>query len=199
MLAVGDSMVDPMDVFLADRLRHRARTRAFVRVGSGLSKGGAGWIRRARVQARRLRPYATVVFLGANEGFKMRTPAGDDVTCCGTAWISEYARRVRAMTRAYARGGRGQVLWLTLPAPRAAARRVYTRAVDDSIRAAAKTSTATLVPLDEVFTPGFMYRAYMRWHGRRVRVRHSDGIHLSLRGSEIAERYVERALRLPRR
>ena len=72
--------------------------------------------------------------------------------------------------------------------------------MNDAIRAAATTTrAATIVPLDEVFTPGFIYRAYMRWHGRRVRVRHSDGIHLSLRGSEIAERFVERALRLPRR
>jgi hypothetical protein len=57
----------------------------------------------------------------------------------------------------------------------------------------------TIVPLDHVFTPGFVYRRSMPWRGRLVRVRHSDGIHLSLEGSVIAERLVEPGLALPHR
>src|SRR5205823_5872661 len=117
VLAVGDSMMDPLDVLLGDRLRRRARTRSFVRVGDGLSHPGSTWLHRARLEAR-LRPLATVVFLGANDYFDMRTPARAAVTCCDAGWIAEYARREAAVMRAYSRAGRGRVLWLTLPAPR---------------------------------------------------------------------------------
>ena len=196
VLTVGDSMMDPLDVLLGDGLRGSARTRSFVRVGDGLSHPGNTWLHRARVEAR-LRPRATVVFLGANDYFDMRTPRGELATCCGPGWVAEYSRRVAGMMRAYARGGRGRVLWLTLPGPGQASRRVAAAGVNAAVRTAAAASGQTVVPLDEVFTPGFAYRAVMPWHGRQVRVRLSDGIHLSPDGSGIAERFAQRALELP--
>jgi hypothetical protein len=200
VIATGDSMMSPLDVFLTDRLRPRAQVRTFVRIGTALSKPDNTWISDARKQARRLRPRATVVFLGANDGFDMRTPEGRTVVCCRPDWLSEYSRRVKTLMRAYRRGGRGRVLWLTLPAPRSELRKPYAAAANFAARAAAReVPGTTIVPLDEVFTPGFQYRATMPYRGRLVRVRHTDGIHLSLAGSRIAERIVERALSLPRR
>ncbi len=58
------------------------------------------------------------MFLGANDGFPMSTPSGATADCCGSAWVKEYARRARQMMGSYARGGRGRVYWLLLPAAR---------------------------------------------------------------------------------
>lgn len=198
VMAVGDSMIDPLDVLLADRLSGRARVRSDVQVGSGLTKPGNGWVARARRYVRRLRPYATVIFLGTNDALDLPTPAGPTVVCCRPEWIAEYARRAATLMRVYTRGGRRRVLWLTLPAPRAPGRQPYAAAVNIAARVAASTTPgALIVPLDTIFTPGLRYRAFMTWHGRRVRVRHSDGIHLSLEGSSIAERLLEPVLELP--
>ena len=96
-----------------------------------------------------------MVFLGANDGFPM---AGAD--CCGMPWIAEYARRAREMMRTYARGGRGRVYWLLLPAPRGG---LLPRDLPGRERGAAPggrglEDDVRLIELDEVFTPGGRYR-----------------------------------------
>jgi hypothetical protein len=193
-------MMNPLDVLLSDRLRKRARVHTRAKLGSGLSRPGSGWIHYGRWQARRFRPYVTVVFIGTNDAFDMRTPDGALVTCCRGDWVGEYARRAGALMRAYSRHGRSRVVWLTLPAPRSAVRWPVARAINYADRfAARRIRGVTVVPVDDVFTPGFRYRATMRYRGRRVRVRGSDGIHLSLDGARILERIVERELRLPPR
>ena len=91
--------------------------RSDVRPGTAIGKD-TDWLGRAASQAARVRPRVTVVAIGANEGWPKQTPAGTAVECCGAVWEAEYARRVRTMMRSYLRGGRGRVVWLTLPAPR---------------------------------------------------------------------------------
>jgi len=69
-------------------------------------------------------------------------------------------------------------------------------AVNEALeRAAAGLPTVQTLPLDEVLSPGWRYRASIRYRGRQVRVRLSDGAHLSLPGARIAAREVIRALR----
>src|SRR3712207_7774556 len=49
------------------------------------------------------RPEATVVFIGANEGFPFEGPGGRSIECCSPEWAAAYATRARAMMDAYRR------------------------------------------------------------------------------------------------
>jgi hypothetical protein len=187
-------MIQIVDSFLARRLPGVA-VRSDARISTGISKPSLlDWSEHARSQARD-RPDAVVMFLGANDGFPM---AGAD--CCGLPWIAEYARRARQMMRSYARGGRGRVYWLTLPAPRSGFFRQVYPAVNAAVRQAASglADDVKVIGLDGVFTPGNRYRSSMRIRGRRVKVRQQDGIHLNTTGASLAANLVIRALRADR-
>jgi hypothetical protein len=186
-----------VDTFLSDMLHSRERTVTDIKVGTGISKTGFSWPQHARRQAARVRPHAVIVFLGANEGASMRTSTGM-VECCAEPWTTEYSRRVRDMMRAYSRQGRGRVVWLTLPAPRKKGLREIYAAVNSAIRAAAQDVAGVYVlPLDNVLTPGFRYRATVTIGGRRRPIHEADGIHLSLPAAELAARLAARALVRP--
>jgi lysophospholipase L1-like esterase len=197
ILATGDSMIQVIDSFMRERARSRgASVRSDARISTGLSKPSLlDWRVHAREQAAGIRPDATVMFIGANDGFPM---AGAD--CCGPAWTAEYARRARQMMRTYARGGRGRVYWLLLPAARGGFFREIFPAVNAALRTAARglQDDVRLIELDEVFTPGGRYRSSMEIDGRRVRVRQSDGVHLNATGAALAARLVMGALRRDR-
>jgi len=47
-------------------------------------------------------------------------------------------------------------------------------------------------------SPGGVYRDVITIRGRRVRVRHSDGVHLTLRGAEVVAAETVAALRKAR-
>ena len=197
VLATGDSMIQVLDGFLEQGLdAQRVRVRSDARISSGISKpSGLDWQAHARHQAVVIRPDVTVMFLGANDGFPM---AGAD--CCGSAWVSEYARRARRMMVAYGRGGRGRVYWLLLPAARRGFFRQTIPAVNAALRLAAAGTRryVRLIDLERVFTPGGRYRDTMRIGGRRVRVRQRDGVHLSVAGAALAARVVIRTMRAER-
>ena len=197
VLVAGDSMMQGLDGFLSDRLDGRAQIFRDVVPASGISKpGGINWVQRARDRGRRVKPDATVVFLGVNEGFDMTTPSGASVSCCTAGWLAEYRRRVRTMMQSYARPARGKVFWLQMPQVRFPERHELQLLVNAAIRQAAEGLRGVrIVRLDQVFTPGGRYREVMTYRGRRVRVRGDDGIHLTLRGSEIAAGKVYAALR----
>jgi len=197
ILATGDSLIQNIDALLADRLAGGARFESDSHAGTGISKSLIlDWQRLARRQVAKGHPDATVVFVGSNDGYPVSTPAGPEVECCDEPWIGEYARRVRRMMTSYAQGGRGEVVWLTVPAPRDVRRRPAVHAVNDAVlRAAGDVPGAHVIRLDQVFTPGGRYRAVMRYRGRRLRVREGDGIHLSVQGSAIATSLIIRRLR----
>jgi len=197
ILVTGDSLIQNIDALLGDRLGRGAKVESDPQFGTGISNSGlVDWQGLARRQVARVRPDATVVGLGANDGLPMRTPDGLAVECCDVPWVDEYARRVRTMMRAYAGGGRGEVIWLTVPAPRDVRRRPAMSAVNAAVlRAAERVSSAQVIRLDEFFTPGGRYRALMRYRGRRIRVREADGIHLSVPGAAIATGMIIRRLK----
>jgi hypothetical protein len=151
----------------------------------------------ARRQAKRRRPTATVMFLGASDAEPLRTDDGPKVQCCRRSWIDEYAERAGRMMRSYGRGGAGRVYWLTLPTPRDrdAARR--TQAVNVAIGQAAAAVGEQVRVVDTVpaLSPGNRYRRRLRRHGRTVVVRDRDGVHLTAAGSLIARELVLRAMR----
>jgi lysophospholipase L1-like esterase len=197
LLATGDSMVQIIDSYLKQRLGPRGvRVRSDARISTGISKPSLlDWQTHARRQAAGIHPDVTVMFLGANDGFPM---AGQD--CCGPDWIDEYARRARRMMSAYGRGGRGRVYWLLLPAPRGGFFREVFPAVNAALRKAAAGARrdVRLIELDKVFTPGGRYRDTMRIGHRNVRVRQSDGVHLSTAGASLAASILIHTLRAER-
>ena len=194
VLATGDSMIQGTDGFLADELGDAATVRSDIRPGTAIGKG-LQWLNWSAAQVARLHPAATVVAIGANEGWPQQTPDGAKVACCGEPWEAEYTRRVRTMMRTYLRRGRGRVVWLMLPAPRGerltpifdAANRAFLRAGEGLAR-------VTVLRTDLLFTPNG-YRDVMRYRGADVRVREPDGVHLNVAGTAIAATAIVAALR----
>jgi hypothetical protein len=193
-------MIQIVDGFLKRRLErpHRVRVLSDARISTGLSKPLLlDWPRLAQQQVKRLRPRATGVFIGANDGFPMRNPAGQNVGCCGGPWVIEYARRAQKMMRTYLFSGRGRVYWLLLPQARGGFFRRVFPAVNAALRRAARPlgKKVRLIQLNRVFTPGGRFQQFITWHGRRVDARQKDGVHLSVQGASIAASYVIRRMR----
>jgi lysophospholipase L1-like esterase len=194
VLATGDSMIQIIDGFLARRLeRPGRRVISDAHISTGISKPGMlNWPAHATGTSHRLHPDATVVFLGANDGF----PIGG-AQCCGPAWVKGYARRAGAMMSTYARHGAGTVYWLTLPVPRRPAFKPIYRAVNRALRRAARRhpGAVRLVDLNPVFSPHGRFQASITWHGRTRVVRQADGVHLNVAGASIAATIIMRAMR----
>jgi hypothetical protein len=182
----GDSMMQSLDNVIADRLAGRAQTTSNVFAGTSLTKPVINLITNARARVRELRADATVVFVGPNDRWPIRT-----VECCDEPWIALYTRRVRRLIRA---GGRRTVV-ITLPAPRDADLRAAYLAVNEALhRATAAEPRSRLVDLVPLLTPGFVYRDSILQHGRPLYVRESDGIHISIDGAPFVASLVIRAL-----
>lgn len=196
VLATGDSMVEPLLPRLERELGRAVSLREDPRAGSGISKRQPlDWVAHARRQMRTVRPRATVMFVGANDGHALVGSDGRTVDCCRRSWVDAYAARVRSMLARYTSGG-ARVYWLTLPAPRHTARAQVFAAVNAAVRqAVVGQPRAELVEIADYFTPGWRYRNSMLVHGRRVVVRERDGVHLSPSGAYLAARLVSRALR----
>jgi lysophospholipase L1-like esterase len=196
ILLTGDSLMQSLDTVLEDRLARRANIVSDVHAGAALTTEFAvDWLALARRQVATWHPHATVVFLGTNDLSYSHTPDGRTVHCCGSDWGAEFERRARIAMRTYAQDGAGKVLWLTVPYARDRERAPAATAVNAALhRAAAGLSGVSVIPADEIFTPGGKYRAWMRYQGRRVHVREPDGIHLSIAGARIAAEYVIAAL-----
>jgi hypothetical protein len=199
VLATGDSMIQILDVLLARRLEaRRFKLRSDAHVGTGISKNFLlDWVRHSRKIAAAYRPTATVVFLGANEGFPMRY-RGRSVQCCSSDWVRAYAARARLMMRSFARDGNGRVYWLTLPAARPHNWAKIYRRVNRALEIAARKERGhgvRLLDMGRIFTPNGRFRRSLKRHGHRVVVRQSDGIHLNRAGAGIAAGVVMRAMR----
>jgi lysophospholipase L1-like esterase len=200
VVVTGDSLSQPLDARIG---RAFARANTGVRVirdahlGTGISQSDiVDWGRLSVQQVRRRRPDAVVMFMGANEGFPMRS-GGRTLECCGPDWSAEYASRVRRMMNTYRQGGVARVYWLSLPVPRDHARQVISRSVNQAIAVAAAPYRAQVRVLDmaALFTPGGRYRDSMPVGGRRTLVRQADGVHLNGTGAGVALGPVLAALR----
>jgi lysophospholipase L1-like esterase len=200
LLVTGDSLAMPLDVEMARRLAESddgVDVERDPHVGTGISKTGlVDWGRLSSEHVSDRRPDATVVFIGANEGFAMPGADGEELECCGPSWAAEFAYRVRRMMNTYRQGGDARVYWLTLPLPRDPDFQEVARSVNAAIRVAAEPYRAQVRVLDmtSLFTPDG-YRDAMEIDGRRQIVRDPDGIHLNARGAELAADVVLRAVR----
>jgi len=188
VLAAGDSMMQVLDTTLGDRLPG-ADLHSDAHVSTGITKPALlNWPAQARRLARAQRPDATVVFLGANDGFGLPKPGGGQEPCCSQAWVDAYAARARSMMAAYSRAGAGRVYWLTLPVPRRAAFAQIFTAVNQALRRAAQPYPATvrIVDLVPAISPGGRFRQALR---------QADGVHLTPAGDRVAASLVVRAMR----
>jgi hypothetical protein len=194
LLVTGDSMSLGLDTALAQSLvPGGVQVTRDPHPGTGISKPIlVDWGQLATHQVAVDHPDAVVVFIGANEGFSMPDGHGHQVACCGADWASVFANRVRHMMSIYRQGGRAMVYWLTLPAPREAARAQIARTVNAAVEVAAEPWRDDVRVLDMVpiFTPGFLYRDSMPVGGQPTLVRQSDGIHLNDAGATLAAKVV---------
>jgi lysophospholipase L1-like esterase len=188
LLITGDSLSQPLDQDLAQRLAGSVKVIRDPHLGTGISKSIIlDWAKESVVQVKRDKPDAVVVFIGANEGFPMKGPDGADVQCCGVDYAAIYASRVRQMMNTYRQAGAARVYWLTLPTPRDPDRQKIARTVNASIFVAAQPwrSQVRVVDTVPIFTPGAVYRDAMDVGGQEKIVRESDGIHLNQTGSNL--------------
>ena len=196
LLVTGDSLSTPLDLDVARRLSgDGVRVLREPHLGTGISKSDLlDWGRLSATQAKADHPDAVVVFIGANEGFPMRGPAGHSISCCGADWAAIYANRARRMMDTYRRVARARIYWISVPTPREAARRRIERVVNAAIDVAAEPWRDDIRIVDAVamFTPGERYRDAMAVRGRDELVRASDGIHLNRVGARLlAARVLE--------
>jgi hypothetical protein len=96
--------------------------------------------------------------------------------------------------RIYAQDGRARVIYLTIPAPRAATAGPITAAVNGAIvHAAAGLAGVRVLRMDLLFSP-HGYQPSIRYRGREVYVRAPDGVHLDVAGTAIEADQVVNAL-----
>jgi lysophospholipase L1-like esterase len=194
LLVTGDSMVEPLDDDLAQKLAPKGvRVIPDAHVGTGLSSTLiVNWAKLSAYQVQQYHPEAVVVFIGANEGFPMTGPNGHEVECCSAEWAAIYANRVRQVANTYRQAGAARVYWITLPTPRDPARQTIARVVNAAIPVALAPWAAEIRVIDSVpiFTPGGVYRDSMKIDGVPTIVRKSDGIHLNEAGSSLLATYV---------
>lgn len=198
LLVTGDSMSMPLDTDLARKLAGGAvKVTRDPHLGTGISKSlFVDWGQLSTSQVRRYHPDAIVVFIGANEGFSMKGSDGSEVSCCGVAWATIYASRVRRMMNTYRQRGAARVYWITLPFPRDRARQVVARTVNAAVGVAAQPwrDQVRLIDSVPIFTPGGRYRDAMVVAGSKQIVRQADGIHLNETGSNLLAGIVLRAV-----
>jgi lysophospholipase L1-like esterase len=190
LLVTGDSLSTPLDTELARRLAPDGVD--VVRephLGTGISNSAlTDWGQLSTAQVAKEDPDAVVVFIGANEGYGMPGPGGEEVECCGADYAAIYANRVRQVMDTYRRGGAAKVYWLTVMTPRDNDAARVSKLVNESIRVAAQPWAGQIRIVDTVpvFTPGERYSDAIEVDGSETIVRESDGIHLNDEGSSIA-------------
>jgi hypothetical protein len=190
LLVTGDSLSQPLDAILAQRLAEDGvEVARDPKLGSGVSNAEfLDWGQVATAQVRDEAPDAVVVFIGAGEGYVMDGPDGKPVECCGPDWAAIYANRVRQMMDTYRQDGAARVYWINVPKSRANVRNETSTVVNEAVRVAAVPwlSQVRVIDMDPVFSPDGEYTDAIEVDGEETIVRESDGLHLNQEGAEIA-------------
>ena len=195
LLITGDSLSQPLDTEIAKVLADESSSVEVIRdahLGTGISNTAiVDWGALSETQAESEDPDATVMFIGANEGYPMEVE-GQTLNCCGPEWEAEFQSRVAQMIDNYIADGESRLYWLTLPTQRDPARGPIADTVNRAIAEAAaeRSGAVTVIDLVPTFTPGNRYRDSMEIDGSDVIVRESDGIHLNEVGAALAAEIV---------
>ncbi len=190
LLVTGDSLATPLDTELARRLvGEGVEVIRDPHLGTGISNTAfADWGEISTAQVADHHPDAVVVFIGANEGFDLPGPGGEEIQCCGTDYAAAYANRVRQVMDTYRQDGTAKVYWLTVMTPRDRVSQEVMRMVNAAIKVAAQPWASQVRVIDTVpiFTPGDRYRDSIEVDGEETIVRESDGVHLNEAGAQVA-------------
>src|SRR3954453_12448092 len=192
LLVTGDSLSTPLDIEIARKLADQGASVEVTRdphLAPGISNPGlVDWGQFSSSQAANDDPDAVVLFIGANEGYPIPGPNGQQVSCCGPAWEAIFKSRVGQMMDNYLQGGVERVYWLTVPTQRDPARKPIADDVNQAIEgaAASRGGAVRVIDLRPTFTPGDSYRDSIPIDGKQTIVRESDGIHLNDTGSSVA-------------
>jgi lysophospholipase L1-like esterase len=190
LLVTGDSLSTPLDQELARRLApDGVDVIRDPHLGTGISNSSlTDWGQLSTAQVAEHHPDAVVAFIGANEGYAVPGPDGEQVECCGPEYAAVYANRVRQVMDTYRQDGAAKVYWLTVMTPRDRDAQRVVKMVDAAIEVAAEPWRSQVRVLDTVpiFTPEERYRDSMPVDGQDTIVRESDGIHLNDAGVSIA-------------
>lgn len=194
VLVTGDSLSTPLDSEIARRLAPDGiEVIRDPHLASGISNSAiVDWGQLAASQVSEHEPDAVVVFIGANEGYSMPGPTGDQVECCGADWAAIFANRARQMMDTYRQDGDARVYWLSVVTPRDGDLARIAKVVNAGIEVAAQPwrSQVRLVDTISTFTPGERYVDSIEVDGTETIVRESDGVHLNETGSGIAAELV---------
>ncbi len=194
LLVTGDSLSTPLDSEIARRLAPAGvEVIRDPHLGTGISNSAlADWGQLSTAQVAADEPDAVVVFIGANEGYAMSGPGGEEVECCSAEYAAAYSNRVRQVMNTYRQNGAARVYWLTVMAPRDPDAQSVIDLVNASIRVAAQPWASQVRVVDTIptFTPGGRYDDAIEVDGEDTIVRESDGIHLNTTGSSIAAELV---------
>jgi hypothetical protein len=188
VLVAGDSMAEPLGYELAD---HAAEDRLIsvdvdFKISSGLVRPDYyDWWARLALLMRNAGAARTVVwFSGGNDNQVLQTQEG--IAAIGTSeWQAEYARRAGALMDTVLLSGASMV-WVTLPPIRDRDHAVAAGQMNAAAAAeAAKRSGVHILDLQTMFDgPGGVFAPYLPGpDGRTVRVRQSDGVHLTTEGT----------------
>jgi len=193
-------MIQIIDGDLQRRLATRGQisVHSDAHISTGISKPFMfDWLAHSRATARGLHPDVTVMFLGANDGFPMGTPAGrtDGVL---RRRVGARVRPPRAHDDARLRPPRlGHRLLAAAPNP-------APRCVPEGLRARQPRPAlggeilpgrrAHRRPRSHLHSPRQVPPS-MRWQGRTMTVRQADGVHLSVAGASIATTLIIRRMR----
>jgi hypothetical protein len=198
LLTAGDSEMQIADDYIAsDAAPYNTLAHADARQSTGLeNEWFYNWFQGIDHDELLWHPQVTVMFMGANDGFGV-TSDGQTAPCCDAEWSRLYAKAVERFSRTLVAGNRGVVLWTTLPAPLPPTFRTLFDGVNRALALAqqAMPSTIGIVPANQFFTPGNVYRNTMTWHGQEITIHEPDGVHLSASADVPYAELVMRTLR----
>jgi lysophospholipase L1-like esterase len=199
LLLDGDSEFQVLDTFVGQAVsRFGVATTSDARQSTALTTSVLyNWQAAARRQAATVRPDASIVFIGANDGFSTPGPHGARENCCGPGWSAGYATLVAEMMKTLLRGTAGRVYWVLLPTPRPANFKYLFDGVNRGIRTAAKRfrGRVGLIDANAFFTPGDRYRDFMTYRGSGFTIHEPDGIHLGISADHVLTSLIVARLR----
>jgi len=181
----GDSLMGTITESFSEMHDSHLTVTNDVQIGTGLARPDVyNWPSAVSQELASVNPDVVVLMFGANDDQDMQV-GGHRVALGSVEWRAEYARRVSELLALTAVKTR-LVIWLGIPA----VRRPRLNQTKDTINQVIMTTATqypgtTFIDTGTIFDgPGGTYTTYLtNAGGQPVRVRESDGIHLTLAGA----------------
>lgn len=194
VLMIGDSMMRLPGIAMERELARRPGIEAstFSGIGTGLARLDAfDWLAKIDELCAERKPKVAVVALGANDRQPILLADGGGIVQPGTPeWEAEYARRLGQAMERLRTGGCERVVWLLLPPMRDPLIDEHAKRVNALVAEQAKLHPGVIAHdfgklVGDRKTGGFTERRMDPQTAAAIRVRETDGIHLSPEGSRL--------------